>query len=227
MDIKQNLYWLMQMGISSFYSEKEKTSATPVSIKEEEPLTTQAQMQAAGVTTLAELNQIKMDFQLSSIRKTAAHSLLGRGPISPKLMCVLEMPDATADREGKTLAGEQIALLTKMMAAINLDIAKDVYVVYFSPWRTPGNRPLTKSEQALLLPLLEKEIQLIKPQKILLFGAGIASALLKTDSLAKARASWHYWDKIPTRVTLAPATLKTMALKKQAWADLQALQKGD
>ena len=225
MDIKQKLYWLIDAGISSFCSDSPKRNEVALSIKDDTPATDKASAVAHQAKDLPALNTDKQNFSLSSLKKTATHTLLGQGPTKPRLMCILETPDAEADKSGQLFVGAQGEQLKKMMSAIQLDISKDVYVTFLSPWRTPGNRPLTAAECALFLPFLMREIELVKPQKILLFGAGVANCLLKTDSVAKARGTWHQWQDIPVRVTLAINSLKTTPLRQQAWTDLQEVIK--
>ena len=137
----------------------------------------------------------------------------------------MEAPDTDADRSGQLLSGPNGELLRKMLTAIHLDTEKDVYITTLSPWRTPGNRSLTETERATFLPFLTKEIQLVQPQKIMLYGSGLAATLLHTDTLAKARGMWHQWENIPTRVTLALNTVKATPQRTQAWEDLQAVEK--
>ena len=223
MDIKQKLYWLMCMGIDSFCADSPRKMA---STQEDLPATQQAQTTASKAANLEELNREKQAFTLSSLKKTASNTILGCGPTKPQLMCIMEAPDTDADKSGRAVAGTSGDQFTKMMAAIHLDVQKDVYITYLSPWRTPGNRALTEAERALFLPFLMREIELVQPQKILLFGAGVANALLKTESLAKARGTWHKWEDIPVRATLAIASLKTTPLRQQAWDDLQAIPTG-
>ena len=226
MNIEQKLYWLMHMGISCFCAEVPRQKATATqTVLSDLPATTQAHNQILNVTDLPALNAHKMDFTLSALKKTASHTLLGQGPNKPKLMCIFEMPSADSDRSGETLSGPQGELFIKMMNAIQLDIKKDIYITYLSPWRTPGNRSLTEAEQALFLPFLTREIDLVFPQKILLFGSSVADALLKIKSLTKARGNWHEFQNIPVRVTLALTALKTDVLKRQAWQDLQEVGK--
>ena len=94
-----------------------------------------------------------------------------------------------------------------------------------SPWRTPGSRTLTDAERAMFLPFLTQEIQLINPKTILIFGASVAGALIKIPNLSQARGHWHKFENIPVRVTLALGALKTTPLRRQAWADLQEVEK--
>lgn len=226
MDIQKKLCWLTRAGVTFLCGESPKNIVTtPKPADETSPATIQAAAFAVKATTLNALNKEKQDFALSSLKKTATHTILGSGPTKPKLMCLLDMPDSDSDRAGDALAGAQAEQLKKMMAAIHLDMEKDVYVTYLSPWRTPGNRPLTESERALFLPFLAQEIRLVNPQTILLFGAGLSQTLLKISTLAKARGAWHTWENHPVRVTLALGSLKTTPLRQQAWADLQEVEK--
>jgi len=216
----------MSMGITNFCSETPRAKLTPPKTPTnsiEEPAATIAQTHAVSAKTLSELNKEKESFALSSLKKTATHTVLGKGSDQPVLMCISEFPDAEADKQGDPLAGPQGLLLTKMLAAIHLN-TRNTYVTYLSPWRTPGNRPLTAAEKALFLPFLEKEIQLVCPQKILLFGTNVSSAVLGINSLSKARGVWHNWHDIPVRVTLPLNMVKATPQRQQAWADLQAVE---
>jgi len=228
MEIQKKLYWLMQAGITCFCGDQPASQQSPKETKKaNKPIaaTEQASQQASQAKDLPTLNKEKVDFTLSSLKKTATHTVLGLGPTHPKLMCILEMPDSDSDKAGNALAGAQATLLTKMMKAIQLNIDTEVYITYLSPWRSPGSRPLTKTERALFYPFIAREIQLVQPQSILLFGASAVQTLLAIDSLSKARGTWHTWQGIPCRATLAPSTLKTTSLRQQAWTDLQEVQK--
>ena len=229
MDIKQKLYWLAQAGISVFCTETPhfNSKESPVLSPKSDiiPATQQAQTYAIQAKDLDELNKEKGEFSLSSLKKTAAHTLFGVGPLTPDLMCIIESPDSDADKQGISFAGEQGELLKKMLTAIHLEFAKNVYVTYLSPWRTPGNRPLTQSERNLFLPFLDREIQFVQPKKILLFGAGLADVLLQISSLSKARGLWHHRNNTPVRVTLSLGAIKTTPQRQQAWADLQEVEK--
>lgn len=229
MDIQKKLYWLIGAGVTCFCAESPvflKSSKQPsVALDESTVATTQAASFAIQATTLGALNTEKQNFKLSSLKKTATNTLLGTGPQKPKLMCILDMPDSAADRSGDSLFGPQAEQLKKMMTAIHLDPLKDVYITYLCPWRTPGNRALTEAERALFIPFLAQEIQLVQPQKLLLFGATLSQALIKINTLSKARGAWHTWEGFPVRVTLTLGALKTTPLRQQAWSDLQEVEK--
>lgn len=227
MDIQKKLHWLIGAGITCFCEEKSHDAPRPSKPlqAEDTPATTQARTFAAKASTLEALNTEKQNFTLSALKKTATHTLLGQGPIKPKLMCILDMPDGEADRAGDIWIGAQAEQLKKMMTAIHLDPQKEVYLTSFSPWRTPGNRALTESERSLFLPFLTQEIHLVQPTHLLLFGATLSQTLLKINTLTKARGAWHTWENTPVRATLALSMLKTTPLRQQAWLDLQEVAK--
>ena len=224
MNIKKNLLWLINAGITDFAEEHPRKSVKK-NPKEDVPTSHLASSVAVSAATLDALNTQKQAFTQCPLHKTATHTLLGRGTTSPKLMCIVACPNAESDKSGTSFSGENGALLDRMLKAINLTMDTDTYCTYLSPWRAPGNRKLTDSEIAALLPFLNKEIELVKPQMILLFGAELAKALLGIDSLSKARHVWHTYQSIPARVSLSLDTMKPTAQRKQAWEDLQEVQK--
>ena len=106
-------------------------------------------------------------------------------------------------------------LLDKMLTAIGLSLTTNTYLSALIPWRAPGNRKPTETESALCRPFWEKEITLLHPRLILLFGSGPAKALLDIDSLPKARTTTHLYNNIPTFVTIPPTTLLKVPAQKK------------
>ena len=78
-----------------------------------------------------------------------------------------------------------------------------------------------------------KHIEIIKPDVLFLLGATAAKAILSTPhSISKLRSQWHSYSsmnfnkKIKTLVSYHPAfLLRAPQFKKEAWKDLQILQK--
>ncbi len=241
MNIRQKLLWLLTAGVSETIGETPvnryhtkprseslpgvSSKSAPTSDTASDILSNRAQTLAAEAVDLNDLYARRATFDGCPLKKTAAHTVNGRGVLPPTVLCLTETPDTSDDKEGLLFSGETGRLLDKMLAAIGLSLSENTYVSALIPWRPPGNRKPTQTEAALCRPFWEKEIELIRPGLILLFGAGAASELLGIDSLSKARASWHEYKGIPVCTTIAPATLlKLPAQKKQAWEDLQKLK---
>ena len=238
----QKLKWFLLSGITETISETpvnriqgrtisspkiaEPTKSLEVRSPEKDVALYQAESLAKNAKTLAELYALRKGFDGCALKKTAAYTLNGRGTINPDVLCYVEAPDTVDEREGCLMAGEAGALLDKMLSAIGLSLNQNAYVSSLIPWRPPGNRKPSEVELALCRPFWEKEIAFLKPKIILLLGANVSGAVLGITALSKARGVWHDYQGIPVRVSLAPATLiKVQAQKRQAWEDLQQVQK--
>ena len=83
------------------------------------------------------------------------------------------------------------------------------------------------------LPFLQRQIEIINPKIIYLLGTTAAKAILSTPlSLDTLREKWHNYKSInmdtsvKVLVSYHPSTvLQSPKLKKEAWDDLQMLQK--
>ena len=88
-------------------------------------------------------------------------------------MIVGEAPGADEDRIGEPFVGRSGHLLDKMLTAVGLDRGK-VYITNVLPWRPPGNRTPTSAEVAVCLPFLRRQIELMKPEIIMVLGGSAA-----------------------------------------------------
>jgi len=168
----------------------------------------------------------------SSLKNTAKKLVLFDGNTKSNLMIVGEAPGQEEDEQGIPFVGKAGQLLNKMLSAIQLD-RKDVYVTNAIPWRPPQNRTPTNEEILDFLPFLQRQIEIIKPTFIYLLGTTAAKAILSTPlSLGKLRGQWHEYKTINMNasvnvlVSYHPAyLLRSPNYKKEAWSDLQMLQK--
>ena len=181
----QKLKWFLLSGITETISEtpvnrmqsesalvpKTKETVKPVqsSVPEKDVALYQAESLAQSAGTLAELYASREGFDGCALKKTAAHTLNGRGVEKPDVLCYIEAPDTIDEREGCLMSGEAGALLDKMLAAIGLNLNQNAYVSSLIPWRPPGNRKPSEIEHALCRPFWEKEITFLRPKVILLF----------------------------------------------------------
>jgi DNA polymerase len=113
-----------------------------------------------------------------------------------------------------------------MLAAINIDRKKHVFIANVLKCRPPDNRNPESPEILACGRILDGQIDIIKPKVILLLGRTAAHALLKTSaSIGALRAEAHSVNGIPAYVTYHPAALLHNPLnKKPAWEDLKKLQ---
>lgn len=113
--------------------------------------------------------------------------------------------------------GEAGELFLKMVQAMKIDLS-ETYICMAHKCFGPGAREKIVETK----PYLEKQIELVKPDVILIFGGAALNILLGEQSLMKNRGRWLEVNGIPTLATYPPAYLQQKAeAKKEAWSDMQ------
>ena len=206
MTIFQKLFWLTQMGIESFCSEVKHIPMTKV----ETPV-------ASPTKSLTSSR--------SALSKTAAHTLQGMGVVPAKVLCILNAPNAEEDKTGVCLSGPEGEMTKKMLASIDLDVEKNTYITYLSPWRPPGNRLLTPLEIKEGLEILDKRIAQVKPTYLFVFGAETLRAMIRGKTLSSLRSSHSTYNDYPVYATFSASDLiKNPNHRRQAWEDLKSFK---
>ena len=163
---------------------------------------------------------------------TRTNVVFSRGNPTAKLLLIGEAPGADEDAQGLPFVGRAGQLLDKMIQAMGLDPAKDVYVCNIIKCRPPGNRKPEPIEIETCIPYLHEQIAAIEPKVIVALGNTAVAALLGTKlGITKVRGQWKlYRGRIPVMPTYHPSYLlrpsaQQLEAKKQAWDDLQAVMK--
>ncbi|HLX52588.1 MAG TPA: uracil-DNA glycosylase [Aquella sp.] len=157
---------------------------------------------------------------LCSARKNV---VIERGSRTAKWMFVGEGPGEQEDIQGKPFVGASGQLLQKMITAMQLDPATDVYICNVVKCRPPSNRNPEPKEIEQCKDYLFSQIELVKPQIIITLGRFAHQTLLNTTmAVGRLRLKQHFYKNIPLIVTYHPAyLLRNPSAKKDAWADLQ------
>jgi DNA polymerase len=180
---------------------------------------------ARAAPDLAALEAALTAFDGCPLKKTAKHLCFARGNPNARLMLVGEAPGRDEDLEGRPFVGRAGRLLDKMLAAIGMSEA-DCYITNVVYWRPPGNRTPTPQEVEACKPFLERQMELVAPDVLVLLGGAAAKQVLATDDgIMKLRGKWRSLEvagrQIRTMATLHPAfLLRTPAAKRQTWRDL-------
>ena len=186
---------------------------------------------ANAANTLEDLHAALEQFDGCNLKRTAKSLVFADGNPNAQIMLVGDAPGRDEDIEGVPFAGATGELLNKMLAAIGLDRASDVYISNFVPWRPPGNRAPTSQEIELCRPFIERQIALVNPDILVPLGGDATKQLLQTSNgILKLRGKKHPYTlgerKIDAIATLHPAyLLRQPAQKRLAWQDLQMLKK--
>lgn len=195
---------------------------------------------AAAAQTLDDLRSAIAAFDGVPIKRHATNLVFADGNPKARIMVVGEAPGADEDRLGKPFVGVSGQLLDRMFAAIGLDRASDdpahsIYISNILNWRPPGNRTPTTAEIEVSLPFIERHIQLVAPDILVLSGGVAAKALLNTtEGITKLRGRWITYSSITLPATGAMIQtmpmyhpsflLRTPQKKRDAWADLLTIQ---
>ena len=158
--------------------------------------------------------------------KSRTQIVFGQGNPRAKLMIVGDTPGPLEDAAGQPFQGEAGALLDKMLVAIGLSRA-DVWLTTLTLCRPPQEDVVGAEAIVACSPYLRTQIEAIRPQAVLLMGEVAAQFLFKQQQpLGELRGHWQRVLDRPTLATWPPAALLVNpAKKREAWADLQQVQK--
>ena len=186
---------------------------------------------ADKVTSLDELEQELLKFDLCDLKFGAKNLVFSDGTKNAKIMLIGEAPGATEDEQGIPFCGVSGQLLDNMLTSIGLSRQKNFYITNTVFWRPPDNRQPTAEEVAICRPFVEKHIALIAPEIIVLVGGVAVSSILGSDAqISKARGNIYkysnpYINSVDTTAIFHPAYLIRQPFKKKtAWFDLLKLR---
>ncbi|MBO0765250.1 MAG: uracil-DNA glycosylase [Hyphomicrobiaceae bacterium] len=188
-----------------------------------------ARTAAGQARSLEELRATLTGFDGCALKATAKNLCFYRGVARSRLMLIGEAPGRDEDIQGKPFVGRAGQLLDKMLAAIGLSEA-DVHITNIVYWRPPGNRTPTPQEAQVCRPFLERQLELVAPDLVLLLGGAAAKEILAaTDGIMRLRGKWRDVTlgarKVRALATLHPAyLLRTPAAKRLVWRDLLAVK---
>lgn len=190
---------------------------------------TEARRASRQASTLEALEKALRDFDGCGLKATATNLCFYRGAPQARLMLIGEAPGRDEDLAGKPFVGRAGQLLDKMLAAIGLDESQ-VHITNIVYWRPPGNRTPTPQEALACRPFLERQMELVRPDAVVVLGGAAAKEVFAvTDGIMRLRGKWRQIKigerLVPAVATLHPAyLLRTPAAKQLAWADLLSVK---
>lgn len=175
--------------------------------------------------TLEEVASYVANNVLMPLDETRLNPVFGVGNPNSDLLVIGEAPGADEDQQGEPFVGRAGQLLNKILAAINFQ-REEVYIANILKSRPPNNRDPQPDEIAAHIPILYKQITLIKPKIILCVGKTAGNNLLKRNaSLSSMRGKFNDFHGLPVMVTYHPAALlRNPQWKRPTWEDVQLLR---
>jgi len=185
----------------------------------------EANKAASAASSLDQLRAALEAFEHCDLKRGARQLVFADGTPGAPVMIVGEAPGRDEDRAGKPFVGRAGQLLDRMLAAIDLDRAKNVYITNVLPWRPPQNRDPRPDEIAMMQPFLERHVALAKPKVLVVMGNISCQAVLNKRGITRLRGQWDQALNLPVLPMLHPAyLLRQPHAKRQAWADLLDLR---
>ncbi|MBZ5493746.1 MAG: UdgX family uracil-DNA binding protein [Acidobacteriia bacterium] len=147
--------------------------------------------------------------------KMGTQTVFGEGRANARVMMVGEQPGDKEDLQGKPFVGPAGIVLDKALAASGIE-RKDVYVtniVKHFKWEPRGKRRLHKKPNALEIsacrPWLQAEINVVKPEVVVLLGATAAQGVLGNQfRVTRQRGQWVQSNIAPlVMATVHPSSI--------------------
>ncbi len=182
-----------------------------------------------GADPVTELKKLEEEFRhcmMCPLSQTRTQVVFGAGNPKARLMFVGEAPGYDEDQQGKPFVGAAGQLLTKIIHAMKLT-REEVYIANCLKCRPPQNRSPLPTEIATCSPILERQIQIIRPEIICALGKFAAQTLLRTeDPIGRLRGLFFERNGVRVLPTFHPAyLLRNPADKKLVWEDMQKIMK--
>jgi uracil-DNA glycosylase family 4 len=178
------------------------------------------------MTRKKQLEELHKDIRkctLCPLHETRTNAVPGEGPATSRVMFVGEAPGAREDESGSPFVGKSGALLTLMIQEIGLS-RDTVFITSILKSRPPKNRTPTQIEISACRPYLERQIEIIDPQVVVLLGRVAISALIGPWKVSEAHGKFYETDDRKYFMTYHPAAaLRFPTIKSAMRKDFQTL----
>ncbi len=140
--------------------------------------------------------------------QTRNNVVFGVGNPEADVMFIGEGPGENEDLQGEPFVGRGGQLLDKMLAAVDLDRNKNIYIANIVKCRPPKNRDPEPQEQEACIGWLRNQVKLVNPKIIVCLGRISAAKIIKPDiKITKEHGIFFERGNVLLMGTLHPAAL--------------------
>ena len=140
------------------------------------PTVIQAQALAAECTTVDQLYQAMQDIDPGALVKDRRIVRSERTSVEKPIMLMGKTPAATEIETGKFFQGPAGQVLRRALKDAGQDIG-DYHLINASAWRPRKDNLPTPTQLAISRPFTMREIELVKPRRIIALGAKVCDTL--------------------------------------------------
>ena len=173
--------------------------------------------------TMKQLQRMVSECTRCRLCETRTNTVFGEGVLPARLLIIGEGPDTDEDASARAFEGRAGQYLDTWLTPVGLSRKTNVYLANIIKCCPPENRTPHSDEVASCLPFIKRQIQLVKPELILLVGDVASKSLLDTDEdVDKLRGRFHRYGGVPALVTYHPLqVLLNEELKRPVWDDIK------
>ena len=153
---------------------------------------------------LQELDEVIRNCRLCPLHETRINAVPGEGSATSRVMFIGEAPGAREDASGRPFVGRSGELLISLIQEIGLS-RETVFITSILKSRPPKNRKPTQVEISACRPYLERQIDIINPQVIVLLGGVAISSLVGPWKVSEAHGKIYENDGRVYFMTYHPA----------------------
>ncbi|MDR2578674.1 MAG: uracil-DNA glycosylase [Chitinispirillales bacterium] len=175
---------------------------------------------------LAELYRDVIKCGNCALSANRAKVVFGSGSADGTLFVIGDAPTPQDEAAGLAFQGEAGQLFGNMLNKMALDLKKNVFATYIQKCRDVNSSDgdgFDKEYAGICKSILDKQMDIIEPKALLIFGQPSANFLLENDSdIEQLRAANHSYREKPVIVTYSLSLLLTETQYRYgAWDDLK------
>ena len=149
-----------------------------------------------------------MNCRKCGLCETRHNVVFGVGNPEAKVLFVGEGPGENEDLQGEPFVGRGGQLLDKLLAAVDLDRKKNIYIANIVKCRPPKNRDPLPEEQEACIGWLRNQFALLRPKIIVCLGRIAGMKIIKPDlKITKEHGIFFEKGGVLMMPTLHPAAL--------------------
>ena len=177
-------------------------------------------------TNWTQLEQACKACEKCELCQTRTQVVFGMGNPQSDILFIGEGPGENEDLEGLPFVGRSGQLLDKMLAAIDLDRNKSIYIANIVKCRPPKNRDPLPEEQEACIDWLRNQVMIMRPKIIVCLGRIAAMKLIKPDmKITKEHGQWFEKSGVYMTALFHPAAiLRDPSRRPETFVDLKQIQ---
>ena len=173
-----------------------------------------------------ELEQTCLNCRKCALADTRTNVVFGVGPRDAEIMLIGEGPGENEDLKGEPFVGRAGKLLDEMLAVVDLEQKKNVYIANMVKCRPPQNRDPLNTEQDACIGYLRNQTALLRPKIIVCLGRVSALRIIKPDfKITKEHGQWFESAGVWMTALYHPAAiLRDPRRRPETFEDLKKIQ---